>query len=713
MNNPRHPRFIVLLLSLLLTLGFAQPNAQKGTEVLWDTWGVPHIFAQSEQGAFYAYGWAQAQNHGELILKLYAQARGRAAEHYGEGFLESDRAVHLTRIPQRAQTWLRAQRPEFRKNLEAFAAGFNAYLAANLSEFTAQARRVLPVSVTDLLAHTIRDLSLFIATECSSAVPGLNLGGQPGSNGWAIAPSRSQSGKALLMANPHLGWGGLTLFFEAQVKTPSADIYGSTLVGVPVPMIAFNDHLGWTHTTNTHDGCDLYALQLEAGGYRLDGKVQPFKQETHNLKVRQDDGSFKTVTLNIKRSLHGPVVQEQGGKALAMRMVGVDVGDFSGLLEQWWDMAKSKNRSEFERVLSRNQLPSQNVIYADTDGQIMLLFAGRVPMRSKGDSAFWRTPVAGDSSALVWNTIHPHRDLPKLVNPTTGWLQNSNSAPWYMTSQGAPKPHNFPAYLSPQGPVIVREQRGIQMLMGDPSISVEELVGYKHDTFALLADRVLDDLLSAARKSGKPALEPALKLLSSWDKHIHADSKGAALFYLWFMNYFQASLNKNLQQNPTFVLNEASFYSTAFYRTPWDTTKPYSTPSGLAHPELAVLALEAAVQALQGQVDVPWGAVARMRFGKMDIPAAGGPGELGVFRVAEVAPDTDGQFRTVWGDSYVAVIEFSKPIRAQVLNTYGNSSQAASPHTGDQLAMAAKQQLRPVWRERAQILQNLKTRIAW
>jgi acyl-homoserine-lactone acylase len=704
---------LIILVIALSSFSLAEIKAPAGTEILWDTWSVPHIFAESEAGAFYAYGWAQAQNHGELILKLYAQARGRAAEIYGETFLESDKAVRLIRIPERAQEWFTAQRPEFRSNLEAFASGFNAYLAEHPTEFSEEARSVLPVTVTDLLAHTIRDLSLFIASECSSVVPGLALGGQPGSNGWAIAPSHSESGNALLLANPHLGWSGMTLFFEAQLETPTASIYGVSLVGVPVPTIAFNDRLGWTHTTNTHDGCDLFALTPEANGYRFDGEVVPFEIETQIIQVKQPDGTLQELPFEIKRSLHGPVVLETDDMMLAMRMVGVDVADYPGLLEQWWDMAKSQNLNEFEAVLARNQLPSQNVIYADANGETMQLFAGRVPVRSTGDSTFWRTPVAGDTSDLLWTEIHPYEDLPKAVNPEAGWVQNSNSAPWYMTSEGAPRPEDFPAYLSPVGPVNVREQRGIELLESDESISFEELVRYKHDTFSLLANRLRDDLLAVVQDTDNESLGSAVQVLSTWDGHMEKDSRGAALFYLWFMNYFQASLEQAMKENPSLALDESTLYSDIFYSTPWTAEKPTTTPDGIANPALAVAALESAATTLQGQLDLPWGDIARMRFGNADVPASGGPGELGVFRVAEVAPDTDGRYRTIWGDSYVAIVEFSNPVKAQVLTTYGNSSQTSSVHAGDQLSLATEQKLRPVWLEREEITLHLQEQISW
>ena len=699
---------------VLVTVGIAHSQPPAGTEILWDEWGVPHIFAESDDGALYAYGWAQAQNHGELILQLYAQARGESASHFGAAHLEVDRAMRLVRAPERAVDWYEVQSPEFRRNLDSFAAGFTTYVIDHPHAFSSEARSVLPIRATDVLAHTIRQLSTFIAAECAAAVPGLQLGGQPGSNGWAIAPSRSESGNALLLANPHLGWGGSTLFFEAQIETPTYRSYGATLVGIPVPVIAFNDHHGWTHTTNTHDGCDLYRLELEGDGYLLDGATQIFQREVQTIQVRQADGSLQAVPFEILRSAHGPVVTREGDAALAMRMVGVDVGDFPGLLEQWWDMAKAESVEEFREVLARNQLPSQNVIYADKEGHILLLFAGRVPVRGAGDASLWRAPVAGDRSELVWFEVHPFGDLPMSVDPSSGWLQNSNSAPWYMTTEGAPRADDFPAYLSPVGPVNFREQRGVALILADERISLEELVHYKHDTVSELALRVLDDLLLIAQRAEGESVREAARVLGAWDRRFDADSRGAALYFTWFMGYVEASVQRAMQQDPSFALDsEDVLYGTAFFAVPWTEEEPLATPNGLANPDLAVVALEAAVAALGGQAETPWGDAVRMRFGDADVPANGGPGALGVFRVMDPAPAPDGRFRAVWGDSYVAVVEFGERADAWVLTTYGNASQGGSPHAGDALTLAADQVLRPAWRTRAEIEAHLEEHIRW
>jgi acyl-homoserine-lactone acylase len=334
-------RLVSLLLgiaSVLLINIYGSVSQPTPPEILWDTYGVPHIFSNTSQGLFRMFGWAQMQSHANLLLRLYGQARGRAAEYWGSDYTESDQWVHQMGIPERSQVWYGAQTPEFRQYLDAFAAGINAYAAAHPEEIEDDLESVLPVTATDVLAHSQRVLNFTFVVNppelealLAEVEPGEPLGG---SNGWAIAPSHSASGNAMLLANPHLPWSDLFLWYEAQMTAPGIDAYGATLVGIPVLAIAFNDNMGWTHTVNTYDGWDAYALMLAENGYRFDGQVHPFESEVQTLKIKQADGSWQEQNITIQRSVHGPVVAQQGGKAIALRVAGLDK---ARALEQWWN----------------------------------------------------------------------------------------------------------------------------------------------------------------------------------------------------------------------------------------------------------------------------------------------------------------------------------------------------------------------------------------
>jgi acyl-homoserine-lactone acylase len=691
-------RWLSLLLGTILALwlGLRSPlAAPKATETLWDTYGVPHIFAKDVPSAFEEFGRSQMQSHGNLILRLYGQARGRASEYWGEKYLDSDRWVRTMGVPDRAQQWYAAQNSDFRYNLDAFAAGINAYAKEHSDSIDDEVEVVLPITGVDLLAHVQRVLQFtFIVdpeivaelVEPESKSSSTSRTFSYGSNAWAIAPSHSQNGNAMLLANPHLPWSDLFLWYEAQINAPGIDAYGATLVGVPVLAIAFNDHLGWAHTVNTHDGWDAYQLTLADGGYRFDSQIRPWETETQTLKIKQADGTLRTEKLTVKRSLHGPIVAEKDGKAIALRVVGLDR---SGVLQQWWDMARTTNLAEFETVLSRLQLPMFTVMYADDKGHIMHLFNGQVPVRQRGDFEYWEGLIPGDTSATLWTSIHPYRDLPRAIDPASGWLQNTNDPPWTTTFPSPLDPDDYPPYMAPRGPMDFRAQRSARMLSEDKSISLAEMVKYKHSTRMELSDRLLDDLMPLAQKQDSSKLRRAAQVLKAWDRQANANSRGAVLFAFWF--------------------DEMDF--PAAFATPWNENSPRTTPDGLADPQMAVAALDRAVtkvESMYGKLDVPWGEVFRLRYGHVDLPANGGSGELGIFRVIDAVPDADGKFRAIAGDSFVTAIEFSKPVKAMALNSYGNATRSGSSHLGDGLPLFARQQLRPIWRSRQEILAHLQ-----
>jgi acyl-homoserine-lactone acylase len=680
------PFTLSMLLALILgcqTLG----SPVKSTEILWDTYGIPHIYANNTASAFRAFGWAQMQSHGNLLLRLYGQARGRAAEYWGEKYTDSDRWVLTMGVRERSRTWYEAQNASFRSYLDAFAEGINTYAKVNPKAIDDVLEVVLPVTGEDILAHLQRVLNFtFVVTP--EQVAGVSKPEfKAGSNGWAIAPSRSESGNAMLLANPHLPWSDLYLWYEAQITAPGIDAYGASLVGIPVLNIAFNDNLGWTHTVNTHDGWDAYQLELVGDGYRFDGKVRPLETKTVSWKVKQKDGTLSEQPLVIKSSVHGPIVSEKDGKAIALRVVGLDQ---PGVLEQWWDMARSQNLAEFEKVLQRLQLPMFTVMYADRKGQIMHLFNGLVPVRQQGDFEYWQGIIPGNTSKTLWTKNHPYQDLPRVVDPPSGWLQNANDPPWTTTFPSAIKADKYPAYMAPRF-MDFRAQSSARMLDEDKKISLKEMIQYKHSTRMEFAERILDDLIPAAKTYGSELGKKAATILEKWDRQGNAGSRGAVLFAAW---------EQELDFDKTFSKS-------------WDENSPRTTPDGLANPQDAVKLLETAAQKVEkayGNLDVPWGEVFRLKYGNVDLPGNGGSGELGIFRVVEFIPAENGQFKPFAGDSYVAAIEFSNPVKATALMSYGNSSQPGSRHVGDQLQLFAEKKLRSVWRKREEITAHLEER---
>ena len=688
----RIPTLSILILTIIAATSCSPPPAPEDgakiteTEILWDEWGVPHIFAPDTVNLFYATGWAQAHNHGDLVLRLIGQARGRAAEYWGESHLDSDRWVHTVGIPQRAEAWYAKHSDDFQAALDAFARGINDYAAGHADKIADDVEVVLPVTAADLLAHAQRSIHFTFIVH-PSTIQGVERRWRAGSNAWAISPQRSASGNAMLLANPHLPWNDLFTWFELHLVTPEVDVSGAALVGSPFVGIGFNDYLGWTHTVNTHDGVDLFELELRDDGYLWDGETRAFETENRTILVKQDDGELRSEELEVRYSLHGPVVAGGNGKALALRVVGLDAPN---LVEQYWDMARAKNLEEFEAAQSQLQMPMFTTMYADRDGRVMHLFGGRTPVRAEGGWDTWSGIVDGTSSDNLWHSTHAYDELPRVVDPASGWLQNANDPPWTTTFPKALDPDDFPPYMAPRF-MHFRAQQSAQLLSDDDSITFEELVGYKHSNQMRMAERLLDDLAQAVEAHGSEQARRGLDVLLAWDRTADAESRGGVLF-----STFGREMGRRIA-----------------HATPWNEDEALTTPDGFADPAAAAAALDRAaahVESTWGALDVAWGEVFRLRRGDYDLPANGGPGGLGLFRVVGYSPSSDNTLEAVSGDSYVAAVEFSDPIRAEALVAYGNASQPGSPHVGDQLELFAKKELRKVWRTRDEIEAHLAHR---
>lgn len=687
---------VAALLLLVGVCSFGQPASRSAvratepaakTEILWDTYGVPHVYGRTVEEMYYGFGYAQMHNHANLLLRLYGQARGRAAEYWGATYLNPDKIVNLFNLPQRAQKQYAGQDPAYRKCLDSFVNGINAYAKAYPEAIGPEFRQVLPITPQDILAHVTRVLCLEFIGSGEAGAGGLM---PPGSNAYAIAPVKSASKSALLMANPHLPWDDFFLFFEAHLNAPGFMAYGVSLVGQPVLNIAFNNHLGWTHTVNTIDAADRYVLTLQGDGYLLNGVKQAFEKRTTVLNVKQADGSLNEQSVTYRYSKHGPVMDSKDGKTYALRMTGLDNASMPA---QHHYMAKATNWREFETALKMLQIPMFNVIYADQAGNILYLFGGNVPKRSEGNWAFWQGAVDGTASKFIWTETHPYQELPKVFNPPSGFVQNANDTPWTCTYPTALDPTQFPAYMSPpaDAPLRLRPQRAINLVKDDASITFEELVGYKLNTGMEAADRFLDDLLAAVDAHPDSMAVQAATVLKSWDKATNADSKGAVLFAQWFSQF-----------SPRMAL------------VPWDAQRPVSTPDGLKDPKKAVeLLVNAARQVRQkyGKLDVAWGEVNRFSRQGQDYPGNGGSEQLGIFRTVYFDPDpkqSGKKSNAVAGDSYVAITEFGKSVRAQVLLSYGNATQPGSTHIGDQLKILSQKKLRPALLNKAGVLQHLE-----
>ena len=674
-----------------------------------DTFGIPHILADSEEAAWFALGFAQAEDHAVEIARRYVRARGEAARHFGESALESDLAMAQFDNLAEARRGLDQLSPEFRRVVDAFVGGVNRYVERHRGSLPPwipvfEAADVLAYSragavnalAGDVFPSQLRERAGITAAAPRNAEEWVDV---PGSNAFALAGSRTTTGKPLLLGNPHLSWA--SLYWEAHVRVPGRiDFYGSTLAGIPVLRAGFNDRLGFVTTNNAPDLDDVFVLEADPAApdhYRFDGQSMPLTRREAEVRVRTADGSLRTETRVFWSSHIGTVVHRTPERIYAVKSTRLDAHRY---FEGFYRLSRTRTFADWRRVMRENLVPTSNFTYADADGNIMYVWNARTPVRRPGVD--YRLDVPAGGARDVWTTVHAVDDLPQLLNPPGGYVQNANNPPRFVSLRDPIDIERFPPDFE-RGSLALRPQLALDLLERQDRFSVQDAIALKYNTRVLLADRVRDPLVRIVRelRSASPEATAGADALEAWDGRASADSRGAVLF----QRFWDAYVSK--VRDP--------------FATRWQSENPASTPTGLADPLQAVAALEAAVKATRaahGSESVAWGDVNRFRFGSVDLPGDGMNGTYGAFRVMrfDAAPSgtanvagSIGADRPLlgFGDAWVLLVDFSAPTTGWSVLAYGQTTNLASPHSRDQIEIFANHALRRAWYTEAEIKANL------
>lgn len=682
--------YLLLLVVACLTSCSQTDTAITENEILWDTYGVPHIYATSDNDLYYMSGWGQMKNHGNLILKLYGEARGTSAELWGEG-LETNKALHHLGLYDQLQAAYDKLTPKYQEMLRSFTAGINAYAEQHSTELDEKYKRVLPITATDIIAHSFRVVNY------EFLIRGTFLSNQKiegGSNSWALSGSKTATGNAMLVVNPHLPWSDFYLWHEQQYSTNEYNMYGASLIGSPVITLGFNDHVSWTHTVNTIDNTDLFEISKQGNTYLLDGAYIPFEEQDYTLKELQEDGSLKTLAYKRKRTKHGIVIKETEDTALAIRFAHMN--DLSPLVEQYDLMSKAKSLDDMKNALALRQMPFLNTVYADQEGNIMHHFGGLVPEKN-GDWEKWQGVVSGDSSADIWTDYYESDELPTVINPPSGWLQNANDPPYVNTLPTVLDPKDFASHIAPNS-MRFRPQRAARIMHEEDSISFDRLVALKHDNKAELALRLQDDLLALKDQTSDSLVLAAIDVMTQWDGSFDSTSLGA-MFFMTFTNTWASE-----KQTSPFQLS-------ALLKDTWLFNDPINTPDKFVNNEEIITIIKKSAEnhlATYPKLEIPYGEYYKLKMGDLEYPATGGPQHLGVFRILYATPNEEGKFIGYFGDTFVLVLEMDEEIKAKGLLTYGNSSNPDNQHYGDQLELFSNNELRNIWFKRIDQEANLE-----
>jgi acyl-homoserine-lactone acylase len=679
-----------------------------------DTFGIPHILADSEEAAAFGFGYAQAEDHALEIVRRMIAARGESARYFGEVGIQND--VNMARFDNIAEATrgLSFLSPLFNRIVTSYVAGVNRYLELHRPQLPAW---VHPIAPADVLANSragaVNELAgnalqqrlraKYASSGSLSPVDNQLFDEAPGSNAFALGGSRTATGKPILLGNPHLNWS--SLYWEAHVRVPGRiDFYGSTLVGIPVLRAGFNDRLGFVTTNNAPDLDDVYALEEDGehpDHYLFDGRSIPLIKRDVTIQVRLADGLFRSDTRTVWDTAIGPVIFRTPGRIFTVKSSRLQAHRY---YEGFYELSKARQLDEWLAALRNNLVPTSNFTYADADGNILYHWNGQVPVRADANGDY-SLDVPVTSMHDVWSRLHPVDDLPHLLNPPGGYVQNANNPPSFVSIRDPIDMSGYPRYFE-RGPLALRPQLALELLESRSTFSVADVMRAKYDTRMLLASRVVPSLLEAVRASDDVSslARVGAEVLAAWDGRVSADSHGAVLFQRFWDAY-----SRRVRQP---------------FARPWDSADAFHTPSGIAEPAAAVQELANAVRETReahGSELVGWGDANRFRIGSLDLPGDGASGTYGCFRVVRFDPQPGakksplvagnlepGSPLTGFGDAWILLVDFARPVTGWSVLAYGQTSDLASPHSRDQLEVFTRHDLRRAWYTESEITAHLE-----
>ncbi|MCE9577278.1 MAG: penicillin acylase family protein [Deltaproteobacteria bacterium] len=739
--------------------------------VRWTSDGVPHVVAEDWAGLGYGQGWALASLHVCEVADQIVRVRGERAKYFGPGVddanLDSDFFHRHMGFEDQAPAAIARLSPETAAVGRGFVAGYNRWIATHASSTwpadCKDAPWVTPVTVEDMTAN-----ALAIATTASSrallpliarAAPRAGgVGRLPlparsaslASNAWAIGGDRTEDGGGVLVANPHFPWEGELRFYESQLTIPGKlDVYGASLIGVPLINIGFNRDVAWSHTFSSSTHFVLYRLPLVEGTatkVAVGETPSPITPTTYTIDVKGPNGALTRVSRTLYRSHWGPMVDSAelpwdpaSATAYAITDVALDSdGDLhdGAALDEYLAFARATSVHDIAAAVKRSHTPFLNTIAADAAGEALYIDGSRVPALTDQGIAMWQLGrkaipaldaawkkgvVVLDASNALFNLAgdaHGARLIdgaPRLER--RDFVMNAND-PFRFTNPSVVMPDASPLYgeaATPSTRTLANWMALLDPKVRDRATAAAAILSNQSSTATLFRAEIVarckaSNGLKTERDHRRGAavrvirdLTQACTTLEHWDGRFGVDSRGAALW---------RELMRELAPG---------------YAVPWKV--PYrpgdaTTPRGLADrpatgPDPVATALETVMQRFADAklaLDAPLGAVQFTLRNGQRVPLPGGQELDGVANVvtwgqlngtllprqtrgAPLSPSglTADGWPVNYGTSFVMAVDLDPKAgtHADVLLTYGNSGDPASPHYRDQLGSFAAGALRP------------------
>lgn len=669
----------------------APPARTYDVEIVRDDYGVPHINGRTDADAAYGLAYAHAEDDFQTIQEVIAMTRGRDGALTGPDGAQVDYVAALLGVRDTARRAYPTLSPEVRRVIEGYAAGLNHYAQKHPGEV--RLAKLFPVSGEDVVTGFVLRAPFFYGLDGvigalakdkpapkEGALPMTPIGREPslnGSNAFALAPSKMADGKTWLISNSHQPFEGQVAWYEAVVHSGEGlDMAGALFPGSPFVLLGHNRNLGWTNTVNRPDLIDVYKLVVDETGtkYRMDGKWLPLQEKRVWLPVRF--GPFTVpIPKTVSRSIHGPVIRNKNG-SFAIRYAGIDNAK---AVEQYYRNTKAQNWEEWTRSMSIGGVPATNFIYADKTGRIAYIYNALFPQRKPGFD--YTKVLPGDTSRDLWTGTVPFSGFPKVVDPQSGFVMNSNNTPFLAAGPGSEmNPADYSPLLGIERDQTNRGTRAVALLTAAGKLTPEQLLAIKFDK-GYARDGWVGDWMRqvlVADVSDDPKLAEAQKLLATWDWTSDGQGHADALAERVIRTASMHKWRREALPNPRDGLKEAvDDFQSRF-----------------------------------GRIDPPLTEVQRLRRGKVDLPMLGGTDTLRA-TTAWDKEQGDAKLRVRHGDSFIMLIRWDKAgrVTSESVQPYGSATnRPQSPHYTDQMALFAAQKFKPVHFEWADAVRHAERR---
>tara|TARA_B100000401_G_scaffold435107_1_gene376322 strand:+ start:281 stop:2296 length:2016 start_codon:yes stop_codon:yes gene_type:complete len=638
-------------------------------EIVRDKWGIPHIYGKTDKEAAYGLAWAHAEDDFKTIQKTFLPAKGMLGSLEGIRGAVLDYAVELLKSREVAYRELKNLPPEGLNVIYGYLDGLNAYASKYPEQVLVKGS--FPLSIYDyltglnLMLHLFSDTGDIIGQLLSNSINPIdemsgvdNIGSSIGSNGFAFNSLKTLDKKSYLNINTHQPLEGPFAWYEAHINSDEGwNMLGGLFPGLPLPVIGTNENLGWTHTYNYPDMNDVFQLVINPKNknqYKLDGSWENFEIKNIKLKVKSILGLKIKVKRKIIWSKFGPVIKNKKGY---FAFFSQSLNNISAI-EQWLKMNKAANFNEFEEALKLLGIPRFNIVYADREDNIFYMSNARLSVRD--NSINWRNLVIGDTSSLILNKYHPYDDLPKLLNPPSGYIFNTNNSPFNSTS----KEYNlieedYNSTFSYREKENNRSLRFMEIIKDYDKVNFDDFKKIKYD-------QKYPDSLAYVGNINKiftlnvqdENLSDVHNLIKNWDKGGSYDNLGAAQWSLFYRFILDILSENNLK-----VTDEISI---TFFEDALSKTKKH-------------------LQKYFNRIDIVLGDLQKHVRGDVVLPVSG---LIDMIAPTYVIENDNGTFRSVSGESYIMLVQYSDSgVEIETVLPYGNSNNNKSPHYTDQMKL--------------------------